>query len=260
MRDWFIDSLKTKGEPEAQTEDHTRKKSFARHFINAMFGVNEKEKNEANEGLPLGEDTVREAIPKASVAHVSISSSSKTQIDDSTTMLQNVKDMPQERKISVLKSIFYELVGLKEHSPPTGTNNSNVTICTEIPNDCTEIIDESFGTDNEGYECGRIVARPVHLDQIKKDSRGEETFTNPLAANHGLPSEAVKNNESPSFVSAESESAVSVTGEPKTVRAWLKDPRLYLVGLFFSFSLVLISLKLYFNISTTLKSFLFFFF
>ena len=95
MRDWFIDSLKTKGEPEVQTEDHTRKKSFARHFINAMFGVNEKEKNEPNEGLPLGEDTVREAIPKASVAHVLISSSSKTQIDDST-MLQNVKDMPQE--------------------------------------------------------------------------------------------------------------------------------------------------------------------
>lgn len=251
MRDWFIDSLKTKGEPEVQTEDHTRKKSFARHFINAMFGVNEKENNEANEGLPLGEDTVREAIPKASVAHVSISSSSKTQIDDST-MLQNVKDMPQERKISVLKSIFYELVGLKEHLPTcneeetkatTGKNNSKGTICTEIPTDYTEIIDESFGTDNEGYECGRIVARSFHLDQIKKTSRGKETFTNPRATNHGLPSEAIKNNESPSFVSAESESAVSVTAAPKTVRAWLKDPRLYLVGLFF-FSVNIIKILL----------------
>lgn len=252
MRDWFIDSLKTKGGPEVQTEDHTRKKSFARHFINAMFGVNEKENNEANEGLPLGEDTVREAIPKASVAHVSISSSSKTQIDDST-MLQNVKDMPQERKISVLKSIFYELVGLKEHlttcneeetKAPTGKNNSKGTICTEIPNDYTEIIDESFGTDKEGYECGRIVARSFHLDQIKKTSRGEETFTNPRATNHGLPSEAIKNNESPSFVSAESESAVSVTAAPKTVRAWLKDPRLYLVGLFFSVNIIKIVLTL----------------
>ena len=133
---------------------------------------------------------------------------------------------------------------IKEHLPtcneeetkaPTGTSNSNGTSCTEIPNDYTEVIDESFGTDNEGYECGRIVARSFHLDQIKKTSRGEETFTNPLATNHGLPSEAIKNNESPSFVPAESESAVSVSAAPKTVRAWLKDPRLYLVGLFFFF-------------------------
>lgn len=192
--------------------------------------------------FPFGEDIVIEAIPKDSVADASISSSSKTQIDDST-MLQNVKDMPPERKISVLKSIFYELTGLKEHLPtcnkgetkaPTGMNSSNGIICTEIPNDYNEITEESFGTDNEGHECDEIVERSSHLDQRKKTSQGDETFTNPLATNHDLPSEATKNNESPSFVSTECESAVSVTAAPKTVRAWLKDPRLYLVGLFFS--------------------------
>ena len=105
MRDRFIDSLKKKGETEFEVENHTRKKSFARHFIKAMISGDEDEKNEADESRS-GEDGFTGTISKDSF--------DENRIDDST-MLKIVKDLPPERKMSVVMSIFYELAGLKEH-------------------------------------------------------------------------------------------------------------------------------------------------
>ena len=220
MRDRFIDSLKKKGETEFEVENHTRKKSFVRHFIKAMFSGDEDEKNEADESLS-GEDGFREKISKDSF--------DENRIDDST-MLKIVKELPPERKISFIMSIFYELAGSKEHLPivekgswgltPTEISNSNEKICTEMQSDHTDITNESFGNDNKGPDFSETEVSPYHLDhETSKTSIGDD----------GPLSQAIRNNEKTLVISDDPESAPPVTPAPKTVRAWLKDPRLYMV-------------------------------
>ena len=41
MRDRFIDSLKAKNEPVTEERAPVRKRSFARHFVNALFAIEE---------------------------------------------------------------------------------------------------------------------------------------------------------------------------------------------------------------------------
>lgn len=49
MRDRFMDSVKTKDEHVTEDGAPVRKKSFARHFINALFSIDEEEENQTNE-------------------------------------------------------------------------------------------------------------------------------------------------------------------------------------------------------------------
>lgn len=220
MGDRFIDSLKKKGETEFDVENHTRKKSFARHFIKAMFSGDEDEKNEADES-PSGEDGFRGTISKDAF--------DENRIDDST-VLKTVKELPLERKMSVVTSTCYELAGLKEHLPivekgswglkPTEMSNSNEKICTEVQSDHTDITNESFGNDNRGLDFSETEVSPYHLEhETSKTSIGDD----------GPLSQAIGNNEKTLVISDDPESAPPVAPAPKTVRDWLKDPRLYMV-------------------------------
>ena len=220
MGDRFIDSLKKKGETEFDVENHTRKKSFARHFIKAMFSGDEDEKNEADES-PSGEDGFRGTISKDAF--------DENRIDDST-VLKTVKELPLERKMSVVTSTCYELARLKEHLPivekgswglkPTEMSNSNEKICTEVQSDHTDITNESFGNDNRGLDFSETEVSPYHLEhETSKTSIGDD----------GPLSQAIGNNEKTLVISDDPESAPPVAPAPKTVRDWLKDPRLYMV-------------------------------
>ena len=210
MRDRFIDSLKKKGETEFEVENHTRKKSFVRHFIKPMFSGDENEKNAADESSS-GEDGFRGTISKDSF--------DENRIDDST-VLKIVKELPPERKMSVVMSTSYELAGLKEHLPivekgswglkPTEMSNSNEKICTEVQSDQTDITNESFGNDNKGLDFSETEVSPYHLDhETSKTSIGDD----------GTLPQAIGNNEKTLVISDDPESAPPVAPAPKTVRA-----------------------------------------
>ncbi|XP_073239858.1 major facilitator superfamily domain-containing protein 12-like [Porites lutea] len=193
--------------------------------LQSMTYVKTDMKNEA------GEDEFRGTISKDSF--------DENRIDDST-VLKIVKELPQERKMSVVMSTSYELAGLKEHLPivekgswglePTEMSNSNEKICTEVQSDQTDITNESFGNDNKGLDFSETEVSPYHLDH--------ETSKTSIGDDGPLP-QAIRNNEKTLVISDDPESAPPVTPAPKTVRAWLRDPRLYMVAVIFSCAKVL---------------------
>lgn len=194
---------------------------FSSHFlksISVFFFFSNWHLDMKNEA---GEDEFRGTISKDSF--------DENRIDDST-VLKIVKELPQERKMSVVMSTSYELAGLKEHLPivekgswglePTEMSNSNEKICTEVQSDQTDITNESFGNDNKGLDFSETEVSPYHLDH--------ETSKTSIGDDGPLP-QAIRNNEKTLVISDDPESAPPVTPAPKTVRAWLRDPRLYMV-------------------------------
>ena len=122
----------------------------------------------------------------------------------------------------ILSMIFH--AGTKE--PPEVVVNGQSTkseakkICTEEQSDHTDITNESFGNDNKGLDFSETEVSPYHLDHVtSKTSIGED---GPLP-------QAIRNNEKTLVISDDPESAPPVTPATKTVRAWLRDPRLYMV-------------------------------
>ena len=272
MRDRFIDSLKTKDKPVTEEGGPVRKKSFARHFVNALFTIDEDKENKNNEGIP--------SVYKGEIAAVSkrleidTSSSSKSRAQDDDEMLNDVKQLPQERKISVLVSIVYGLAGLdtdaaetlpekyEERKTSSGVKSSaRVEISKDssglyLPSEANgnHVGDtneaeseekyfqashlastESLGVDNKGLECNKTEINPSYPEQITGDINVDETLTsNEIKSGslelHCKPSlETAMNSKMPSIVFDDPEYDLPVTPTPKTVGAWLKDPRLYMV-------------------------------
>ena len=95
--------------------------------------------------------------------------------------------------------------------------------CTEVQSDHTDntdITNESFGNDDKGLDFSETEVSPYHLDhETSKTSIGDD---GPLL-------QAKRNNEKTLVISDDPESAPLVTPAPKTVRAWLREPRLYVV-------------------------------
>ena len=119
---------------------------------------------------------------------------------------------------SLLKSIpvffFFELALRHEV-----TNLS----CTEVRSDHTDhtdVTNESFGNDDKGLGFSETEVNPCHLDH--------ETSKTSIGDDGPLP-QAIRNNEKTLVISDDPESAPPVAPAPKTVRAWLRDPRLYMV-------------------------------
>ena len=73
------------------------KKSFAEYFINALFTIDEEEGNKTNKGMELN-----------------LFPCSETPAHNDDQMLTEVKQLQPERKISVLWSIVYELIGVED--------------------------------------------------------------------------------------------------------------------------------------------------
>jgi len=95
-----------------------------------------------------------------------------------------------------------------------------VKTCTEVQSYDTDITNESFGNNNKGLDFSETEVSPYHLDhETSKTSIGDD----------GPLSQAIRNNKKTLVISDDPESAPSVTPAPKTVRAWLRDPRLYMV-------------------------------
>ena len=185
-------------------------------------------------------------VSKGLEVNSSPSSESRTQTDDE--VLNDVKQLPQERKISVLLSIVYGLVGLdtdrdeqvseKVTVEKSGECNGNLIkpiSCTEIqvlkgssgPNGSRKKEAEDkfshacpssrLGVDNKGLECSETEICP--------------SFPDPEITNINADSLTTSNCKRLSAVSDDPESALP----PKTIRAWLKDPRLYMVIIVFTF-------------------------
>ena len=185
-------------------------------------------------------------VSKGLEVNSSPSSESRTQTDDE--VLNDVKQLPQERKISVLLSIVYGLVGLdtdrdeqvseKVTVEKSGECNGNLIkpiSCTEIqvlkgssgPNGSSKKEAEDkfshacpssrLGVDNKGLECSETEICP--------------SFPDPEITNINADSLTTSNCKRLSAVSDDPESALP----PKTIRAWLKDPRLYMVIIVFTF-------------------------
>ena len=95
--------------------------------------------------------------------------------------------------------------------------------CTEVQSDHTDhtgITNESFGNDDKGLGSSETEVNPCHLDhETSKTSTGDD---GPLP-------QTIRNNEKTLVISDDPESAAPVAPVPKTVRAWLRDPRLYMV-------------------------------
>ena len=242
MRDRFIDSLKAKNEPVTEERAPVRKTSFARHFVNALFTIDEDEQDKSNREVPFDDNQRTPKCPD-------VTPPSKIKAQDDVEMLKDVRQLPPERKISLFMSIMNGLMGIeaatsenlpissKQTNTCNGMNSSDET-CEELSYDLNEPnsneqengigtnsntfsspFTESLGVDNKGLDYNETELRPCYPDQITVNNVGNVLSSNvksdPLEVNSG--------------VSNDPESALPISPAPKTVRAWLKDPNLYKV-------------------------------
>ena len=225
MRNRFIDSVKGNGRAVTREEDPARKKSFAEYFINALFTLDEEERNKTNGELP--------SVTKGMEVKVPPCFETPAQNDDQ--MLTEVKQLPPERKISVLWSIVYGLIGAED----TATNEQPIN--TDHAGTCGGITTRAqvpSGVENKGLDFDEAELKPCYPDQIRDrhtEINRKVVSSNLTQDSHnsncGPPSSlGIEINSKPSIGSGDPESGVSVPTEPKTARAWLKEPHLYKVN------------------------------
>ena len=218
MRNRFIDSVKGNGRAVTKGDDSARKKSFAEYFINALFTIDEEEGNKSNEGIEIN-------VPPCS----------ETPAQNEDQMLTEVKHLPPERKMSVLWSIVYGLIGVEDTATSEQPKNTDETeTCREITT-CAQV---PSGVENKGLDFDEPELKPCYPDEI----RDRHTETNckavssnlsqdSLNSNCGPPSSLeIEMNRKPSTGCRDPESGISVPTEPKTARAWLKEIHLYKVN------------------------------
>ena len=189
--------------------------------MNALFTIDEEEGNKTNEEFPSAINGAEENVPPCS--------QTPAQIDDQ--MLTEVKQLPPERKISVLWSIIYGLIGVEDTATSEQPRNmDNTETCGGIPT-CTQV---PSGVENKGLDFDDEELKPCYPDRIK--DRHTETNSKVVSSNPTADpsSSEIKMNNKPSIGSGDPESGVSVSTEPKTARAWLKDPHLYKVKTHFT--------------------------
>ena len=124
-----MDSLNAKGKEETKIEEigQARKQIFLRRFMEALFSFNGNDDN-----IPRKELTFDNIIAKESVSK------------GEEEMLREVRRLPTERKISVLESILWGVIGVD----PADTAVENVDEESRISND----INSSQGTNYKASE------------------------------------------------------------------------------------------------------------
>lgn len=126
-----------------------------------------------------------------------------------------------------------------EHLNNTGkkTADRDKTHDTETLGDDSEAfslsLTNSLGVDNKGFDCNGKESPSCSPDQITVAKVDEVNMNDVLSKsseqNHDVAVSETLTNKKPSVVSCDLESALPAKPEPKTVRAWLKDPHLYKV-------------------------------
>ena len=246
IRDRFLGTLKA---TDSVTEEGNpaRKKSFARHFISALFAQDEEEKNNGNDASPSVNEAEMGTVSKSLKVNPSPSSESRTQNDDE--VLNDVKQLPQERKLSILLSIVYGLVGLdtdrdEQVSEKVTVEKSGECNGNKRPISCTEIHVVKGSSGPNGSRKGEAEDKFSHASPSSRlgvDNKGLEcseteicsSFPDPEITKINVNALTTSNCKRLSAVSDDPESALP----PKTIRAWLKDPRLYMVIIVFSTSI-----------------------
>ena len=216
----IIDRLqhKTSGDKEAIVREIT----FARLFFDALMYVDGEKEAQANGNL-LIENKVGNhdhLLP--------------TKVNSDKEVLEEVKELPRETKISILMRIFYELIGgdSKTITDMDGVNctvpndrygNENETEGKSHKNDSQSGSLLRSGVDNKGFLDSRETeSERFYLDQIKLE---------PVEVNFN-DSQRVGVNCKPSTNSDDPEFPRPSTSAPTmTLRAWLKNPHLYKVFL-----------------------------
>ena len=197
-----------------------RKTTFARLFFDSLMYVDGGKEAQANGNLLIENK------------HGNHDHLLPTKVNSDKEVLEEVKELPRETKISILMRIFYELIG---GDSETITDMDGVN-CT-VPNDRYGNEDEteekshkndsqsgsslSSGVDNKGFlDSCETESERFYPDQIKLE---------PVEVNlNDSQREGV--NCKPSTNSDDPESARPSTSAPTmTLRTWLKNPHLYKV-------------------------------
>ena len=228
MRDAFIDGMKTKAEGN-KTDDTerqpSRKQSFPRRFIQALFSNEENGENIAGELLSTDNKNVNESAASKSSGVIEECSSFKPKDQGEEEMLKSVKRLPNERKISVLLSIVYGLIGFDPATDELMNEESKMDTNSESPGSIVNKVNGIQGT-NIGIKATDLEANSsVSIEHLGVDNKGYKCETE-----LGVPALQTNTTKTVSRVtSGDLESERPVSPKPKTVRAWLKDPHLYKV-------------------------------
>lgn len=198
MHDAFMDSLNAKGKEETKIEEirQARKQIFLRRFVEALFSFNGNDGNIPRKELTFDNISAKESASKGE-----------------EEMLREVRGLPNERKISVLNSILWGVIGVD----PADTAVENEDEESRISND----INGSQGTNYTASENKLGVAEvsnkghSIQLERSRIETPEEkiQTICSTSSKHH----------------TCVLGSAPRVTPKPKTTRAWLKDPHLYKV-------------------------------
>ena len=227
MRDAFIDSMKTKaeGHKTGDTERQpSRKQSFARRFVQALFSNEENDENIAGEHSPADNKSLNESASKRS-GKIDGCSSFKPKDQGEEEMLKGVKSLPNERKISVLVSIVYGLIGFEPATDELMNEESKMDTNSESPGNIVNKVNGIQGT-NIGIGVTDLEANSsVSIEHLGVDNKGYNCETK-----LGVPALQTNTTKTvPRVTSGDLEFERPVSPKPKTVRAWLKDPHLYKV-------------------------------
>ena len=227
MRDAFIDGMKAKaeGNKTGDTEKQpSRKQSFPRRFIQALFSNEENDENIAGEQLPADNKGLNESASKRS-GEIDGCSSFKPNDQGEEEMLKGVKSLPNERKISVLVSIVYGLIGVDPATDEQMNEESKMDTNSASPGNIVHKVNGIQGT-NIGVGATDFKANSsVSIEHLGVDNKGYKCETE-----LGVPALQTNTTKTvPRVTSGDLESARPVSPKPKTVRAWLKDPHLYKV-------------------------------
>ena len=148
MRDAFIDGMmaKAEGNKTGDTEKQpSRKQSFPRRFIQALFSNEENDENIAGEQLPTDIKSLNESASKRS-GEIDGCSSFKPKDQSEDEMLKGVKSLPNERKISVLVSIVYGLIGVDPATDEQMNEESKMDTNSESPGNIVDKVNGIQGT------------------------------------------------------------------------------------------------------------------
>ena len=260
----FVDSLKSKEEPNAiqatgNDDSNVRSRTFSMGFINALFSGDEDDSKSKQE-LPSGGKVQEESATKRLEIEGSISS--KPGIEDDEGMFRDIRTLPQERKISLLVSIFDKLMGSSDdqnqHLPTVSerTKDIEVTIGSDAERNCAEV--SSTSSSNE--DCTSFNEEEIkkaHVEDSQDEvnvERSSQHSTSRPTTNFALENKGFECNEAglnpcslhsctvSNVDKADDREVISKsleidseengdTPKPNTmsVRAWLKNPHLYKV-------------------------------
>ncbi|PFX15850.1 60S ribosomal protein L10a [Stylophora pistillata] len=261
MRDWFVESLKSKGEATVQAtencESRIRKRAFSMRFVDVLFSDEDEDK--CKQESPSNNHTLTE---KASTKRqeVEVYGESKPGIENEEEAFKKLSMLPPERKISLLVSVLDKLTdasgGNDQHLPdvPEEIKEIDVTVdenCQAVsplssnPERCSPLDKErmqetslknrkdskeispstvTLGTANEGFDCN--------------ESELIEPCEHPVSTTMENMDEADDCKIKSGPLKIEDVESGCQSGKEMCVRAWLKNPHLYKVAVIYACSRV----------------------